>query len=197
MTTSITEAKTETKKLFIGRIFSKIGIYLSIPLCINAGTIPITYGINHTIPSEEKTVVFANGQTLDFIVYTPIILEQNIRGRQVTWISDATYQEVVDYLINPEYENVVFFGHGSRSIYETRDDNFISGYTILIHDIPKKNEVLQYTCGELGSSPALREVLVSDPHQWYGFEKKVSFNTLYAAAWERFIMTAFSKSEIQ
>lgn len=80
MTEAKIETKTEAENSFLEKIVGKTGIYLSIPLCINAVTIPITYGINRTIHSEEKTVVFTNGQTLDFIVYTPVTLEQNMRG---------------------------------------------------------------------------------------------------------------------
>lgn len=179
--------------------------YFSLPfgimLWINGVSIAITSTINQHIISDEKTVVFTGGYdpapippeiisiTIDYFMYTPITLRQNMDGSHVDWYSNATQEEVLKNLLKPEYQNIVFIGHGDSSTFAV-SDGAVTSYDIMDWHIPtKKGKLIQHTCGKETYDPSLREVLLQSPReQWYGFEDTVSGGINYFTAWKRVFM---------
>lgn len=188
----------------LDKIVDKINKYYSKPfwltygiaLSLTAGADIASYYINEFVPKGGKTIVFTSGnddhdrlpyvvkaKIIDFFMYTPITLRQNINGNQVTWISNATKKEVLDGLGDPQYQNVVFIGHGNGYTFGAADQD-VYAKDIYELDISKKSgELIQHTCG--GGPDQFREVLLSIPEKGYGFKKQVNVKENYVTAWKR------------
>ena len=167
----------------VKRFYQAVGIVLA----LNAASIPVTYVINSSVNEEEQTIVFTSGhltsKLIDFFMYTPITLRQNIRGRKVTWVSDAKKEEIIDYLQNPDYQKIVFIGHGTGSSFVAADGKF-TARDISKHNIPKKGgELIQHTCG--GGDQSLRHALLENPENYHGFDGPVRVGVNYTTAWVR------------
>lgn len=164
-------------------------------LSVNTASIPITSYINNKMDSDKRTVVFTSGfdngsffegkitsGIIDFFMYSPVTLRQNLNGNKTMWKSNLTKKEVLKYLKDPQYQNIVFIGHGSHSSYETINNS------LTINDLSKLNlsnrqggEFIQYTCGA-GDGKGLREGLYPNGSEGYSFDKKVSAYQIYAKA---------------
>ena len=116
-------------------------------------------------------------------MYTPITLRQNMDGNSVTWVSNGSRAEVLDYLENPDYQNVVFIGHGTGNSFLASDGS-VTPNDITSLQIPKRDgELIQHTCG--GGGQGLRTALLRNPNNGYGFDSPVRLGTNYSTAWER------------
>ena len=157
---------------------------LTVPLLINTLSIPFTlYSNNHT-KTIKKTAVFTSGydrmfpgklisKTLDFIMYTPITLKQNLKGNHVDWYSNSTKKQILDVLQNSAYQNIVFIGHGNNSTYCATDEE-LTAWDLEDKDLPfRKGEFIQHTCGG-GYGKSLRKVLYPNGSEGYGFNRKIT-----------------------
>lgn len=178
---ALTEGITKAAKIF---------------LTANAAALLLTYGINTTLDSGPKTVVFANSEpgsleplktaAVDFFMYVPITMRQTLRGNQVVWKSGARVQDIIDNLKDPTYESAVFVGHGSGSTYQAADGTFYGYYHPLKERIPlHAGELIQQTCGS--EDHQLRQALLMDPTQGYQFSGRVTKLENYLHAWTHLI----------
>ena len=158
---------------------------LAFALSINALSIPVTQYINSRELDGGKTAVFTSGYDdsflpsgivsglADFFMYSPITLRQNLEGNQVDWYSNSTKKQVLNVLQNPNYQNIVFIGHGGKSYYEATD-GMVTVDDLFSIDLPERQgEFIQHTCGS-GNGISLREALYPTGSKGYGFNKDVS-----------------------
>jgi len=141
-------------------------LVLGIAMGINMLGILGTYTTNNIIKSKEKTAVFTSGNDdqlfnfippevkakfIDFLMYTPVTLRQNLNGNHVDWYSHANKNLILSQLENPQNNNVVFIGHGSYGSYKAADGRlwfYDIDEKIKKGNIKAKNgELIQHTCG--------------------------------------------------
>jgi len=163
----------------------RIFIALALALSANTISIPVTAYINSKVSTGNKTAVFTSGYcspslsgravsaVIDFFMYTPVTLRQNLNGSQVDWYSNSARKQVLDVLQNTDYQNIVFIGHGSKSSYVATDGN-VSVDDLTNLDLPPRHgEFIQHTCGG-GNGKSLREVLYPSGSRGYNFDKEIS-----------------------
>ena len=163
----------------------KIILAGALVLSVNAVSIPITSYINNNLDSEKQTVVFTSGYTsinlppkmisglIDFFMYPPITIRQNLKGNKVVWLSNSTRKEVLDALQDPQYKNIIFIGHGSDSCYAATDGN-VTVDTLVKLNLPRRHgEFIQHTCGGEVKNKSLREVLYPDGSEGYNFDRTI------------------------
>lgn len=174
-------------------------------LALNAFTIPFTYLINRNVSYEKKTIVFTSGKNdfqdykipeipspvtaslIDFFMYTPITLRQNLKGNSVYWCSNPSLDEFVEKLQNPEFENVILIGHGRKNSYALKDNSADASYLKSISLPDRTGEFHQYTCG-IGEEDGetLKDVIFSECTKSKRFDGILDPFTSYASAWEEF-----------
>ena len=176
------------------KVGKKLLIVTAVGLSINAVSIPITYNINKNLTApKSKTVVFTSGyqyvgdyilspesfltsivaRYIDFFMYTPTTLRQNLKNNQVDWYSNSTKVTVLEKLLDDQYKNIVFIGHGTNSSY-VATDGMVKVSDIRGLDLKKRDgEFIQHTCGH-GKGESLRDVLFNQPSQGYSFNRKIS-----------------------
>ncbi|MFH1637043.1 MAG: hypothetical protein ABIB71_01305 [Candidatus Woesearchaeota archaeon] len=188
-------AKGKVFKKINSRLILGISLTVAVPLAANSVALGATYATNRSIDSEKKTAVFTSGhdeisnksspaiaKLIDFFMYPPVTLRQNLRGYHVDWYSDAPCDTIMEKLSNPEYDNVVFIGHGNSSQYAASDGS-ISSWDIVISNIPKKEgEFLQHTCGGGGNEISLRDALLEDTEKGYSYDQPISAFENYSKA---------------
>ncbi|PIN76437.1 hypothetical protein COV17_02520 [Candidatus Woesearchaeota archaeon CG10_big_fil_rev_8_21_14_0_10_36_11] len=180
---------------FIGKWEKRFLLILVGALAINAATIPVTYMANSLVNSETKTAVFTSGSNdlipnpiistvVDFFMYTPVTLRQTISGNEVYWYSNATKEKILEVLENPEYTNIIFIGHGTKSSYRASNGD-LGIDDLFTRNLPRrKGEFIQHTCGNDIGKRSLGEVLYPDGSGGYGFNELVAIESNYARAWK-------------
>ena len=119
-------------------------------------------------------------------MYPPVMLRHNLRGRHVDWYSNATLDQTLDALKDPQYKNIVFIGHGSRTSYDAANGVLaVKNLNHLAEEIPiRDGHFAQHTCGGWREGTSLREFLypTSDSGD-VGFDRDVNVYENYALAW--------------
>jgi hypothetical protein len=172
---------------------------LAIVSVTNSLSIPLTAYVNSKIPQGNNTIVFTSGYDplnklpervvsgfIDYFMYTPVTLRQNLKGCQVDWISNSNKEEIISRIKNPIYENLVFIGHGSKSSYAATDCSLDSNDLIKIYrDLPyRKGEFIMHTCGEDEERVLLKQVLFEPriEDKGYDFDRTIDPVTNYLKA---------------
>lgn len=203
--------KGYTKPRLWNKILANVGIGLAVILTgfVSTNALMNTYiqKLNQDIKDSATTVVFSSGYdpthlpkpiiagAIDFFMYAPITLRQNLMGNKVDWYSNATKNEMLEILVNPQYDNVVFIGHGASDNYATPDGDLTSSdimvrrFLLKEENLTKKGEIIQYTCGG-GGGISLRRVLSANlkGDKGYGFEKNISIFENWGKAWKELIL---------
>lgn len=168
----------------------------------NAASIPATYLINKSIIPEKNTIVFTSGENkledyiiihipspvvlecIDFFMYTPVTLRQNLKGNQVYWKSNPNLEGFVEELQNSEYENIFLIGHGSKDSFALSNGNADTLYLKKFW-LPNRNgEFYQYTCGNEGEpGESLKNVLFRECIRSKTFDGILDPITSYKCAW--------------
>lgn len=166
-------------------------------LTVNTALHPIMSLVNGSIDSEDKTVVLSNdynpkndekmfsGGWVDYFMYPPVMLRQNLRGRHVDWYSNATKGQVLSALQDPDYQNIVLIGHGGNASYNTAGGS-IGVRDLYNLDIPiREGEFVQHTCGQWQIGVTLRNYLYPNSDSGnLGFDNRiVSPYENFATAW--------------
>jgi len=142
-------------------------------LTVNAALHPVLSFWNRHVDSGETTVVLSNdynsvndegmfpGGFDEFVMYPPIVLRNNLRGRHVVWDSNATLDQTIGAFKNPEYQNIVLIGYGSESSYLTADGVIdVGDLGYMADEIPRRRgKFAQYTCGEWRDGMSLADFL--------------------------------------
>ena len=94
---------------------------VGVSLGLYTSTIPIACTIIGCVSPKQKTVVFSAAgrdhygipenlvtKFIDFWMYSPVTLRQNLDGNKTDWYSNPTKEIVLENLSNPDYQNVVF-----------------------------------------------------------------------------------------
>ena len=171
------------------------GIAVASFLTLNTALHPILSHFNGKIDSGENTIVLSNdynpdnddgffsGGIVDFFMYPPVVLRQNLRGRHVDWYSNATRAQVLDSFEDPKNQNIVLIGHGSNANYAT-GDGAVGVRDLYDLDIPVRNgELMQHTCGVWDLNVSLRDYLYPDVSQGFSFDREVRWIENYAVSW--------------
>ena len=124
---------------------------------------------------------------LDFFMYAPVTLRQNLRGNKVVWHSNSTREDVLDVLEDPQYQNLVFIGHGDNSTYETTNGTLNVDYLAGLHLPERRGEFIQHTCGS-GEGRSLRDVLYPGGSTGYKFNRDVTAAENYGRALVELVM---------
>lgn len=181
------------------KFLSKIALF---PLAANTVAIPVTYFINSLPIYNEKTAVFTSGDDhitkdilpppvvsllVDFFMYVPVTLRQNLRGSQVDWYGNATGDTVVEQITDDKYQSVVLIGHrgGSTNGSYAATDRIVYTSEILKYKPKKKSgELVQHTCGvKKDRQKSLREIILKKPKKGFEFDYVVYPDTSYFVAW--------------
>src|SRR6185295_12717448 len=102
--------------------------------------IPVTYAANHAVSGRASTVVFSSyhanqydptwlqysfgllpgpvqTKVVEYMDYVPIVLRQTMEGHRVDWNSDPTRSTMLRKIRSPQFQNVVFAGHGDNGLF--------------------------------------------------------------------------------
>jgi hypothetical protein len=142
-------------------------------LAAHAATLPIVGLADRFVEPQSSTVVFAAGHApglstraasalVDYFMYTPVTLRQLLRGHRVDWISDARASDVLADVRKPQYQNVVFVGHGSQGSFWAYDHSVYAYDLRSVLTDKKTGETVQYTCG-FPDGPRISEAVLKDP----------------------------------
>ncbi len=172
---------------------------------INAVCIPLAYYRNKHIATDERTVVLGSGNGRlhpslfdgaaamfkDFVFYVPVVLRETYLRRKVTWVSNATKEEILSYVRNPNYQNMVFIGHGTGSSFLAADGEF--GVWNIPYSLKnsKSGEVFVYSCG--GNWPRLQEELAQNPSNTFGYTKPAHGGQLFTDMWTHWYEVAYGE----
>jgi len=184
----------------VNKYSTRLGQAYAVILAFQATADMASLSINELMPKDGQTIVFTSGndeviplpyavtaRIIDFFMYAPITLRQNLHGNKVKWVSNATKREVLDGLSDPKYQNVAFIGHGTSFSFWAADGPV---YPEDVLDLPKKSgELIQHTCGS--GSPELRDALLIDPQKGYWFDEPISVGKNYATAWKQAIISFY------
>ena len=182
----------------IKKVSTQINQVSAVVLAFQATTSIASLSINEFMPKDGQTIVFTSGnddliplpytvtaRIIDFFMYAPITLRQNLHGNKVKWVSNATKKEELEGLSDPKYQNVAFIGHGTSFSFWAADGPV---YPEDVLDLPKKSgELIQHTCGS--GSPELRDALLIDPQKGYWFDEPISAGKNYLTAWKQVIVS--------
>lgn len=159
----------------------------------NAICIPITYCINKFVPSKKRTAVLTSNKSylglpssfwtlpVDFFMYVPVTLRENLLLRNVEWTSCATKGDLERILQDESIQNIVLIGHGSNELFSFCD-GYVTSYDIEQWNFKKKcGEFIQYSCGGIKGTD-LKDVILKDPKKGFCFRRKVSSFEIYGVA---------------
>lgn len=180
---------------------------LALVFAINTASISVTAYQNSKINSDRKTVVFTSGGYnlnssllsevrdvmygfyLNFLMYTPITMRQNLKGNKVEWQSNATRKQVLDALQNSNYQNIIFIGHGNKSTY-VATDGYVSVDDLVTLNLPaRQGEFIQHTCGEDIGKKSLKEIIYPNGSRGYDFDREIRTIESYAKALTELVKT--------
>lgn len=188
----------QKKKSWKKRLFNKAVLGISLFLGINFISISLVYFYNKNLQTEKKTAVFTSwshytqievpsesaSRVIDFFMYAPVTLSENLRGNYVEWHSSASLDTFVEKIEDPYCNNFVLIGHGNKSSYELSDSS-ISSEDIENMNIRKKTGgFIQYTCGT-GSEEdkCLEDALFEECTRVKKFDGILLPHVAYASAW--------------
>lgn len=172
---------------------------LTLLVALNTVSVNIMSAVNLNLETEKKTAVFTCGRGrydlnipssissrfIDFFMYTPITLKQNLNGYHVDWYTNSDKKTLITALQDSSYENLVFIGHGSKSSYSLSDADIESLELKQLHIPKRRGEFLQYTCGNKdGDQDSLKDVLFDHNCYFVGFDTIIDPFTNYGSAWK-------------
>ncbi|MFH2020426.1 MAG: hypothetical protein ABIJ34_03365 [archaeon] len=168
-------------------------------LALNTLMQPVTY-ISNLFKRDTQTVVFSSGSDsipyprlvngfVDFFMYPPITLRENLNGSSVKWISHATREDILAALNDPTYENVIFVGHGTQGSYWAENGSLGAWEA---EGVPKKDGYLiMQTCGN-PTSPTFGDVLLIDGQKAYYLKPDVTVIGNYTSSVKRLLSNELS-----
>ena len=175
---------------------------LAMLLTLNTAVIPVSYLINRNITPDKKTIVFTSGKndlsnygipeipseimvlSIDFFMYNPITIRQNLRGNQINWCSNPNLETFIEKLQNPEFENIVLIGHGGKNNYALLDGDADTDYLKKFWLPNRQGEFYQYTCGgDEEEKETLKDVLFNPCARSKTFGGILDPFTSYVCAW--------------
>lgn len=162
-------------------------------ISLNPILIIIVYAINKSINSKNRTIVFTSGydyrdikpvvvaKFIDFFMYVPITLRQNLKLRKVYWFSQLTKKLILEKLQDPQYQNIIFIGHGKNHNYMATDGAVTVNDLKKLHLPKRTGEYIQHTCGG-GKSKFLYKIIYPNGCSGYVFDRPIYMLENYAYA---------------
>jgi hypothetical protein len=94
----------------------------------------------------------------DFLFYAPVTLRQNLEGNHAEWFNNSKKEDAIRILQDPGYTTIIVIGHGTDSSFHALD-GAVTSLDLESSNIPKKEALIQHTCGRNYGMPSLRKAL--------------------------------------